>query len=111
MGIFKDKERQIIDVKHFSDFTAFQRPKDKCIGQYTEEYVTYDEWRYKDEITTTQYCPEFQKKYGCDKTDCPGYKKYCEYINAKRDYEKAEHESLSYPLWVIIGALFQRNSH
>lgn len=97
--ILEQKKLAITDTQHFGDFSAFQRPVDKCIGRYTEEYVTYDEWRYKDEITTTQYCPEFQKKYGCFKTDCPNYPKYQEYRRAKNDYEKIKHESLGYVLF------------
>ena len=104
--ILKEKERAISDIQHFSDFSTFQRPQDKCIGQYTEEYVSYDEWRYKDEITTTQYCPEFEKKYGCFKTDCPNYQKYREYRKAKNDYDRVNRESLGYPLRELFGWLF-----
>ena len=95
-------------AKFFSDFAEFQRPKDKCVGQYTEEFLSYDEWRYKDTITTIQYCPEFQKQGGCNNVDCPGYQKYGEYLKAKSDYENAEHELWSYPLWVMLMSFLQR---
>lgn len=104
----EQKKREIADVRWFGDFTAFKRPKDKCVGQYTEEFLSYEEWRYKDEITTIKYCPEFEKKYGCKKTDCPGYQKYREYLKAKSDYDKAEREAWSYPLWVMFASLFKR---
>lgn len=104
--ILEQKKLAITDTQHFSDISAFQRPVDKCIEQYTEEYVTYDEWRYKDEIITTQYCLEFQRKYGCFKTDCPNYPKYQEYRKAKNDYEKIKRESLGY---MLFGWLFEND--
>lgn len=108
-GTLEEKKRKIADVKWYGDFDhKYQRPSDKCVGQCTTEFLSYDEWRYKDEITEIEYCPNFEKIDGCKKTECPGYQNYINYLDAKQKHETEDHKLWNYPLHVMIAAYFKR---
>ena len=94
----KATRKKIVDIKYF----PYERPVDKCVGQFNISFVKYD-----DEFQEIENCPEFCKEGGCTKTDCPGYKNYSAYVAAKKDYKNQERELYRYPLWVEIAALIK----
>lgn len=83
--------------------------KNKCIGVFYWTFVSYDEWRYEDDITIFKYCPKFSLYKECKNSKCPGYENYLKYRQAKNNYDVAERELSLYPLWVKIYARFQKN--
>ena len=109
--IYAEMEDAITDCE-YSEHAAFRykKPKIKCIGVYKWDFLSYEEWRYKDTMYNFVKCPEFEKAGGCKASNCIYHKDYMNYCIAKNNYEMAKKELRKYPLWVMFIMLFQRKT-
>lgn len=83
--------------------------KNKCIGAFYWTFVSYEEWRYKDDINLFTYCPKFSLHKECKNVECPGHDNHLKYRKARRDFDKEEAKLWEYPLIVRLIAKFQNN--
>lgn len=74
----------------------------KCIASYYWTFLSYDEYRYKDDINILKYCPNFQKPDNCKKIKCSGYQNYEEYVQAEKIFETEKEKLVTHPWWVMI---------
>lgn len=109
LEVLREKIVNISFVGGENDLKISPQKQNKCIGSYYWTFLSYEEYRYKDEINIFKYCPKFGKTNGCKKTDCPGHQNYEEYILAEKNYQTEEKKLWKYPLWVMILACFKKD--
>lgn len=105
-GVLQIMSSRIVWSRYLEPGESYTKTDNMCIYCFVssqtigEHLCTYKRF---------EYCPCFEQKDGCKKTDCPGYKNYINYCEALDDNEVEEEKLYSYPLWVRFLGLFQRN--
>ena len=99
-GVLQIMSSRIVWSRYLEPGESYTKTDNMCI------YCFVSSQTIGEHLCTYKY---FEQKGGCKKTDCPGYKNYVNYYEAKNENEIAEQKLAKYPLWVRFLGIFQRS--